>query len=99
MKNRVYNLSSKWIKRAVELRKWQFPSPKGPFVPIFFKDFFGASCATGGIDDNIYIFPQNYLLCLLKTSFETANLLQEPLWQTPPFRHAKSPTVKPQSFY
>ena len=49
------------------------------------------SCATGGIDDDIYIFPQNYLLCHLKTPIWNWQLLTKTPLTNTPFRHAKSP--------
>ena len=48
-------------------------------------------CATGGIDDDIYIFPQNYLLCHLKTPIWNWQLLTKTPLTNTPFRHAKSP--------
>ena len=81
MKNRLYNLSSEQIKGAMELGKWQFPSPKGPFVPIF-PFFFRASCAKSGIDsidDNIYLASELPPVPFENSKLATGNFSQKPL--------------------
>lgn len=76
------------------LWSWKNGNSHHPKVHLFqsFLLFFRASSATGGIDDNIYIFPQNHLLCNLKTSLEIGKKHR----QKPPFvmlNHRKPPSL------